>query len=49
MMWFSRIVDRAVEGLVALVFIFDEPFSDEICVSPKSIIDTVAETQACNE
>jgi len=35
--------------LVALVFIFDEPFRGEICVSPKPIIDTVAEMQARNE
>jgi hypothetical protein len=35
--------------LVALVFIFDEPFKGEIFVSPKPIIDAVAEMQARNE
>jgi hypothetical protein len=32
--------------LVALVFIFDEPFKGETSVSPKPIIDAVAEMQA---
>lgn len=39
----------ALALLVALVFMFDEPFHGEISLSPKPISDTVAEMQARTE